>query len=181
MRRPEGPTPLIAGAACALLLAAPAHAASSRAWLDARAALTACRGEADVRARGACLERAAEAMDAAEARGEGPLPSPTQARETRKRDYGLRTPLIPPLPRGPRPHEEDRPDRLVTTLRAVRQDGEGNWVMTTAEGAVWAQTDKGYFVRPPHEGSSFYARPGALGSFFCLVDGKREVRCKRRS
>ena len=172
-----------AGAALLVgLSAGAAQAGASRAWLDARSALSACRANPDAVARGACLERAAEALDAAEARGEGPIPSPVQARETRKRDFGLRLPppAAPPRIAGVRPRDEERPDRLVTTLASARQDGEGNWIMTTAEGAVWRQTDKAYIVRPPHAGSTFFARPAALGSYFCLIDGRREVRCKRR-
>ncbi len=165
-----------------MLAAAPsAQAAVSRAWLDARAALSACMAEQDHAVRGACLERAVMAMDAVEARGEGPVPSPEQSRKERARDFGLRLPPAPKLPRlTRRVPEAERPDRLSTTLASARLDAEGKWIMVTTEGATWAQTDQSAFARPPHAGSAFLARPGSLGSYFCLVDGRHEVRCKRR-
>lgn len=156
---------------------APVHAEASRAWIDARRQLSGCLSGPEL-GRGACLERAARALDAAEARGEGPIPNAEQAQAARRRDYGMR--VQPTAPVAPRTPERERSDRLVTTLVSVRQDGEGDWVMRTAEGAVWVQTDHALLTPAPRAGSSFFVRPGALGSFFCLIDNRREVRCKRR-
>ena len=160
-----------------IALAPSAHAEPSRAWLDARRQLSACLGAAEP-SRGACLERAARALDAADARGEGPIPNAEQARAVQRRDYGIRVAPTPAV--APRTPERERPDRLVTTLVSVRTDGDGNWIMRTSEGAVWAQTDKAPVLPGPRAGSSFFVRPGALGSYFCLIDNRREVRCKRR-
>lgn len=160
----------------------PAAAEVSQAWRDARTALSACLRDSEPGARGACLERAATQLDAIEARGEGPLPTPEQARAVRRRDYGLRLPPPPKAPRRAKRASADEPaDGVATTLRSASQDGQENWIMTTVEGAVWAQTDKQTLVRQPHPGSAFVARPGAMGSFFCLIDRRYEVRCKRRA
>lgn len=168
-------TPLI----LLFLAAAPPSAMEPGAgWKAARSALTACLSVPAAEARGACLERAARELDAADARGEGPVPSPEALREARRREYGVRrAPSIFVPPRAP----GERTDQLTTRLASASQNRDGAWIMRTAEGAVWAQTDGAYLVAPPHAGSSLAVRPGALGSFFCLIDGRREVRCKRRS
>lgn len=144
----------------------------SSGWLAARRQLTACLSVAEGAPRAACLEAAAKALDAAEAQGGGPVPSPEQARTERAREFGSRRPAAP--------RQAARDSGLATHLGSAHQDRDGEWVMRTEEGATWAQTDGAYLVSPPHAGSSLSIRPGALGSFFCLIDTRREVRCKRR-
>ena len=119
-------------------------------------------------------------MDDAEALGEGPIRTAAQERREAARNYGLRPDAAPAAVSGAPVRHPSAPD-LSTTIVGARQDGGGDWIMTTAEGAVWLQTDKGLFSRPPHAGSKFAVRRGAMGSYFCLVDGVREVRCKRKS
>lgn len=164
-----------------LALAAPAGAASApkRARAEALSALAACRTEADAAQRLACYDKAAGALDEAESHGQIAVVDREQVRAVKRQAFGFSLPSLALLGGG-KVGVDDPVDRLTAKLDHANRTAEGRWIMATDEGAAWEQTDGEEIVSPPHAGSQLAVRKGALGGFFCNVDGQRAVRCTRR-
>lgn len=135
-----------------------------------------CKRLTDPQLRLACYDRATGALDAAETQGEVVVIDRAQARTVRRQAFGLNMPSINLFSRG---EKEEAVNRIEAALTSARQAGDGRWLMTTADNQVWRQTDNQGIFRPPHAGSTLAVRRGALGSFFCNVDGQLAVRCER--
>ena len=139
-------------------------------------AISKCRKLADDRARLVCYDAAAGAFDQAQAEGQVVVIDRVQATAVRRQAFGFNLPSINFLPHGPKP---EAVDSITVDLVGAHTDSEGKWVMTTADDAVWRQTDSNTLNRDPHDGSKLAIRKGLLGSFFCKVDGQSAVRCAR--
>lgn len=135
-----------------------------------------CKKLTDSQLRLACYDRAAGALDAAETAGEVVVIDRAQARSVRRQAFGLNLPSITLFSRGER---EETLSRVQATLSGAHRNGEGRWVVTTTDDQVWRQSDTEELFRPPHQGSTLAVRRGALGSFFCNLDGQASVRCVR--
>ena len=168
-------------AIAALLLAAPAYAAPPVPAQDQGAevvkAIGRCRALADGGQRLACYDRTAGALVEAQTAGDVVVVDRAQIKAVRRQAFGLRLPSIDLLPhtRGDAPL-----DHLDFKVAAASLGGSG-WVLSTDEGSQWVQTDGQELAEPPHAGSRLAVRSGALGSFFCKVDGQSAVRCRRAS
>ena len=53
--------------------------------------------------------------------------------------------------------------------------------MTTAEGAIWEQTQAEDFLTPPKIGERFTIERAAMGSYRCKFGNSRLYRCSRIS
>lgn len=76
--------------------------------------------------------------------------------------------------------EAARPDKVVVTVTAVRQDSYGKLIFTTTSGQTWVQTDQS---RRRYRDVPFEAeiREGASGSFFLRqASGGPSVRVRRQ-
>lgn len=142
-------------------------------------ALAACRAETDATRRLACYDQAAGALDEAESRGQIAVVDREQVRAVKRQAFGFSLPSLALLGGGKSGMDEPV-DKLVVKLDHAGRSAEGRWVMATDEGAAWIQTDDEEMFAPPHAGSQLAIRKGALGSYFCNVDGQRAVRCMRR-
>ena len=72
-------------------------------------------------------------------------------------------------------------DELETTIAAVRSSGYRRWTVTTAEGAIWEQTQAEDFLTPPKIGERFTIERAAMGSYRCKFGNSRLYRCSRIS
>jgi len=167
-------------AAVALGSAAPAFGAAAS-NLDQRRtavvqAVSDCRKLADQTVRLACYDKAVDALDTAQAKGDVVVIDREQAQTVRRQAFGFSIPSFAIFNRGPK---EEPIDQVVVDLSDARQDERGKWVMTTTDGAEWRQSDGNELSEPPRRGSKLLIKSGLLGSFFCKVDGQVAIRCLR--
>ena len=151
------------------------EAARRAAVLDA---LSACRKEADGAARLVCYDKAAGALDEAEAKGQVVVLDKEQVKTVRRQAFGFDVPSFSFFsPRG-RVAPDDVVDRVTYEIDYAGGGDGGKYVFHTTEGSSWRQTDD-ELPRAPHKGSELKVRRAAMGSYFCNVDGQRAVRCQR--
>lgn len=168
----------------AALAAPPLAAAAATPKPDARRAavleqLAACRKEAADAQRLACFDRAAGALDEAEAKGQVVVVDREQVRAVKKQAFGFSLPALSLF--GARGQAEESVERVSYTLDHAGRTSGGMWVLATTEGPVWVQTDSSDELHgEPRKGSTLAVRHGALSSFFCNVDGQRAIRCNRQ-
>ena len=165
------------------LLASPAVAAAPKPDAAKRAAvldaLSACRKDADPAQRLACYDKAAGALDEAEARGQVVVLDREQVKTVKREAFGLSLPSFS-LFAGRGGSAEEKVDRVAYTLDHAGHGPDGRWVFHTTDGVAWQQTDEEELSTPPHKGSELQVKRGALSSFFCKVDGQRALRCQRQ-
>ena len=143
-------------------------------------ALSTCRKESDGAVRLACYDKAAGALDEAEAKGQVVVLDREQVRTVRRQAFGFEMPsfsLFNPRTRAP---ADEQVDRVTYALDHVGHTAAGAWVLFTTEGVNWVQTDDEPINTPPHKGSELKVRRAAMASYFCNVDGQRAVRCTRQ-
>jgi hypothetical protein len=177
-------TTTLFGAALAAICAATSFAAPPAKMDVGRAAvvqsLSDCRKITEDAARLACYDKAAGALDQAESQGQVVVIDREQARAVRRQAFGFNLPSLNIFGRGAVKSEEGF-DHLNLDIASVHHSSEGKWVFVATNGAVWRQTDSEEFAEDPHPGSKLFVHNGALGSFFCKVDGQPQVRCERVS
>jgi hypothetical protein len=139
-------------------------------------AITDCRAVTTAEDRLACYDKAVDAFDKAEAKGQVIVVDREQVQAVRRQSFGFNIPSIAIFSKGARPEELDR---VTIELRSAHQSGDGKWVMTSTDDAVWRQTDDQALAMDPHAGSTVMIKNGMLGSFFCTVDKQVPMRCMR--
>ncbi len=171
-------------AAAALLAPAVALAAPPKAEQARRAAaleaLSSCRKEADGAVRLACYDKAAGALDEAEARGQVVVLDREQVRTVRRQAFGFEMPSFSLFNPKARAASDELVDRVTYAIDHAGHAASGAWVLATTEGVNWVQTDDEAINIAPRKGSELKVRRAALGSYFCNVDGQRAVRCMRQ-
>lgn len=70
-------------------------------------------------------------------------------------------------------------DELDTTIASARLRGDRRLIVTTAEGAVWEQTQSETFRTMPEAGDAFSIERTALGGFRCSFERSTVYRCRR--
>ena len=175
---------ILCGAALAALCTGYALAAPASKVDLGRAAvvqsLSDCRKITEDASRLACYDKAAGALDQAESQGQVVVIDREQARAVRRQAFGFNLPSLNMFNRGATKTDEGL-DHLNLDIASVRHSSEGKWVFVATNGAVWRQTDSEDLAEDPHQGSKLFIHGGALGSFFCKVDGQPQVRCERVS
>lgn len=140
-------------------------------------ALQSCRAQSADAARLACYDRAADELQAAQAKGDVVVVDREQVRAVRRQAFGLALPSLSLLP-----HERgDTPDRVVLTLDHAGQIGDGRWLMVSTEDAAWLQSEPQDLFNTPHKGSRLEITRGLMNGFFCKLDGQSSFRCKRQT
>ena len=142
-------------------------------------ALSDCRKITDDAGRLACYDKAAGAIDQAESKGQLVVIDQEQAKAVRRQAFGFNLPTLHLFDKAAK--GEDGFDHLELDIASVHHGVDGKWVFVASTGAVWRQTDSEEFANDPHAGSKLLVKNGALGSFFCKVDGQSQVRCERVS
>jgi hypothetical protein len=152
---------------------------STRNW----AAIAQCGPIGDDRQRLECMDavlRAAGIIGPAAAPAEQARSGPSAASAAAQ---GV-APAAPAAPAAPRNADFGRPVRaeaqeMTTTIASVQTVGYQRVRVTTADGAVWEQTQAESFRTPPRVGDSFSIQPAAMGSFRCQFEQSSLYRCKR--
>ncbi len=70
-------------------------------------------------------------------------------------------------------------DRLEVTIATIAKGSDGKVVFTTADGAVWKQTDSDTIPRLPVAGDIVKIRKASLGSYLCELPSHHTFRCLR--
>lgn len=143
-------------------------------------ALSDCRKLTDDAARLACYDKAAGAFDQAESKGQVVVIDREQVKEVRRQAFGFNLPTLHIFDRGGA-KPEDVVDHLDLEIDSAGHNAQGRWVFTASNGAVWRLTDDQEFASDPHKGSKLLVKNGALGGYFCKVDGQPQARCVRVS
>lgn len=138
-----------------------------------------CRKTADATERVACYDKAVDAFDAAEAKGDVIVVSRDHLQAAQKQAFGFNLPSLDNLFGGA--VKGQAVDKITLDIIRVHKNAEHKWVMITADGAVWHLTEDEDLAEDPHSGSKVLVTRGALGAFFCKVDGQPSARCARIS
>ena len=138
--------------------------------------LTACRAIADATARLDCYDKAAAAIDQAQASGDVVVIDRAQARAARRQVFGFNLSALSILDRtAPR----DEVNTLNSTAAEAYRNGDGKWVIVLDDGAHWRQIDDADLSHSPHAGSVIRIRHASLGSFVMNIDGQPYIRVHR--
>jgi crotonobetainyl-CoA:carnitine CoA-transferase CaiB-like acyl-CoA transferase len=138
--------------------------------------LTACRAITDGPARLACYDKAAAAIDQAQASGEVLVIDRAQARAARRQAFGFNLSALSILDRtAPR----DEVNTLNSTVAEAYRNSDGKWVIVLEDGAHWRQIDDADLSHSPHAGSVIRIRHASLGSFVMNIDGQPYIRVHR--
>ena len=159
-----------------IALAATGASAQERSTPDALSGLRTCRVLTDDAARLACFDRAAGALDAAEASGEVVVVERSEIQDTRQRLFGLDVPNVRLLDRF---GGQGQVEAVETTLTRGYQTSRGEWVFELADGSTWRQIDAERFTGRARPGAEVRVRRAAMGSYFINVDGARALRARR--
>jgi hypothetical protein len=153
---------------------AAAPAAPSRAEVVKQ--ISACRGIADAGERLACYDKAAAALDTAEASGDVVVVDRAEARAARRQAFGLNLPALGIFDRAATKGEMNTVNAMVASAYRVAED---RWIVVLDDGAVWRQIDDEVLSRNPHQGSNVRIRRASLGSYMMEIDGQPGIRVHR--
>jgi hypothetical protein len=156
------------------VVAADSAPAASR--VEVLKGLTACRAIGDATARLDCYDKAAAAIDQAQASGDVVVIDRAQARAARRQAFGFNLSALSILDRTA---PKDEVNTLNSTATGAYRNGDGKWVIILDDGAHWRQIDDADLSRGPHAGSVIRIRHGALGSFVMNIDGQPYIHVHR--
>jgi hypothetical protein len=135
-----------------------------------------CRKIDDAGQRLACYDKAADAISAAEAKGDLVSLDRAQRQTMRRQAFGLALPSFGFLDRGEKPEEANR---IVETVASARQDPYGKWTLFMQDGEIWRQIDDENLSRAPRAGSSAVINRASFGSFMMEIDRQPGIRVHR--
>lgn len=136
-----------------------------------------CRKIGDAQARLACFDREVAAMEVAEASKNLVVVDRDQLRKTRRTLFGLTLPNLSVF--GDDNADEEGVQRIETTIKSVRQDPYGKYIITLEDGARWAQTDSIELSTEPKAGHAISIRRAAMGSYLANIREQRAIRVRR--
>jgi hypothetical protein len=144
----------------------------------------ACRSIADSAQRLACFDQSVAKLQEAADKQDIMVVDREQVRQTRRSLFGFSVPDLGIFGGGNKAdkHTDDRDDvkEITGTVRTARMDGEGNWIVTLDDGAVWHQTDGAVGIAP-RAGGQVTIRRAALGSYFLRVGNQPGVKARREN
>ena len=138
-----------------------------------------CRSITDPTERLACFDREVAAMDAAEASKQLVIMDRQQIRKTRTSLFGLTLPNLGIF--GDDKLDEGGASRIETTIKSVRADAYGKFIMELADGARWIQIDSRNLAIDPRAGHKIVIRKASLGSYLANVNGQTAIKVRRIS
>jgi hypothetical protein len=138
-------------AAAALLLAAVSATHATAAAVDpGRAgvvkAISDCRKLTDSEARLACYDKAADAFDQAQTKGDIVVVDRAQVRQVTRQSFGFNLPSFTIFQKG---SNEPAPENIAVHVAAAEQEPDGKWLLTTDEDTTWKQIDTTPLTNPP--------------------------------
>ncbi len=142
-------------------------------------ALDRCRKIADATQRLACFDSAAGALVAAANSGEIRVVDRAQIQQAKRSLFGF---SMPKLSLFSGDSDDDKVDRLDTTIKSVEQLSSGHYrIVLAAEDAVWMTSEAKLNFDPPRKGQKITILAGPLGSYFLRINGQNGVRGRRVS
>jgi hypothetical protein len=140
-------------------------------------ALSDCRAITDPTERLACYDKAAAALDQAQAKGDVIVVDRQQVREVKRQAFGFNLDALSIFDRG---GAKDAAEESITGVaRSAAQTSTGKWIVTLEGGEIWRQIDTEELSRDPHPGSNIRIRRAVLGSFMMNIDGQPGIRVHR--
>jgi hypothetical protein len=140
-------------------------------------ALSDCRGIADPTERLACFDKAAAALDEAQAKGDVVVVDRKQVHEVKRQAFGFSLNALSIFDRA---GVKDTADESITaTVKSAYRNASGKWVVTLDSGAVWRQIDDEELSRDPKPGANVRVRRAVLGSYMMSVEGQPGLRVHR--
>jgi hypothetical protein len=168
---------LLGVALAALTLAGPATAADkTRERAAELKAVLDCRPIQDTAQRLECFDKAAAALDAAEASGNVVVIDRKQALAARKEAFGF---TLPSLAIFDRAATKGEVNAIESTLASANRDSSGHWILVLDTGARWRQIDNTEVYPEPHKGSKVKIHKATLGSFVMNIDGQPWIKVHR--
>lgn len=140
-------------------------------------ALSECRAITDPTERLACFDKAAAALDEAQAKGDVVVVDRQQVREVKRQAFGFKLDALSIFNRGGGAEPGD--NTIDAIADSAHQGVGGKWIVRLEGGAVWRQIDDETLSRDPHQGSKIHIRRASLGSFMMNVDGQPGIRVHR--
>ena len=142
-------------------------------------ALDRCRTIADAAQRLACFDSAAGALVAAANSGDIRVVDRAQIQQAKRSLFGF---SMPKLSLFSGDSDDDKVDRLETTIKSVEQLNSGHYrIVLAAEDAVWVTSESKLNLDPPRKGQKITILAGPLGSYFLRINGQNGIRGRRIS
>lgn len=138
--------------------------------------LAECAKLTDSAARLACYDKAAHALDQAEAKGDVVVVNREQARKVRRQAFGFTLPSISLFERGEKPEDVAS---TQTTVVSAHKALTGRWVLKLADGSTWSQVDLTEIPLDPKAGNTVKIVRASMGSYLATIANQREVRVHR--
>jgi hypothetical protein len=138
--------------------------------------LAECAKLTDTTARLACYDKAAHALDQAEAKGDVVVVDREQARKVRRQAFGFTLPSMSIFARGEKPEDVTSNQ---TTIVSAHKALTGKWVMKLADGSTWSQVDLTDIPIDPKAGDKVKIHTATMGSYLASIGNQREVRVHR--
>ncbi len=157
------------------LLAGQASAAVDPGRAAVVQAISDCRKLSDNDARLACYDKATDAFEQAQNKGDVVVVDREQVHQVTRQSFGFNLPSFSIFSRG----NEGPLENVEAHISSAQQDGTGRWVLTTDENAIWQQIDTTPLNDAPHQGEKLVVRRAMLGSYFCKVGNEAPLRCAR--
>ncbi len=168
-------------AALGLALASNAQAAGKPKDTAARAAafdkVAACRKIEDSTARLACFDKTVADLEAAEKSGDVVVVDRAQIHEAKKQVFGL--PNIEALNIFNRGEHAESIDKITGVIAKATLTGDGRWVLETADGQTWTETEAETFYPEPEKGDRIEIRRGMLGAYFVKINNNVSFKVRR--
>ncbi|HEX3889059.1 MAG TPA: hypothetical protein VHW05_16340 [Phenylobacterium sp.] len=170
----------VAAAVLIVALAAPPLATAAEPAAPARAQqlqqLLDCRALTDSTARLACFDKAAGALDQAEAKGDVVVVDRETARKVRRQAFGFTLPSMSLFEKGEKPETITSSEGTIASARRLLT---GKWEIKLEDGATWVQVDLTEIPIDPKPGQTVKIKAQAMGSYAMSVNNQREVKVHR--
>jgi hypothetical protein len=140
-------------------------------------ALSDCRKQTDDAARLACYDKAADAFEQAQNKGDVVVVDREQVRQVTRQSFGFNLPSFSIFSRGTK---EAPPENIEVHIASAQQEPGGKWVLVTDENSVWEQIDTTPLNDTPRQGEKLVIRRAMLGSYFCKLGNEAPLRCTRQ-
>jgi hypothetical protein len=135
-----------------------------------------CRKITDDSTRLACYDKAAAALDQAEAKGDIVVVDREQARQVRRQAFGFSLPSLAMFEKG---EKQEDIENTTGTVAAARQNGARKWVIKLEDGAIWTQVDATELFADPKAGDPVRIKKASLGSYLMIIGKNGAVRAHR--
>ncbi|WP_133364796.1 hypothetical protein [Qipengyuania sediminis] len=139
-----------------------------------------CRALSGSAERLACFDREVAALEMAARARDVAIYDREQVRKTRRTLFGIALPDLNIFGGDEEDGEEAAElSRIESTIRSLRQDADGRYIVTLADGARWAQIDRKELSAYPRVGQTIRIRRAAMGSYLANIGSNTAIRVRR--